>query len=129
MAGGHGLGAQVAGEPLFVVKLEPETRRVIVGPREALLTASLTLEETNWLGDEATIREAAEAGLPVLARVRSTRQPSPARLTLVDGDVRIVFDEGEEGVAPGQACALYDPADPDRVLGGGFIRDTTAVAV
>ena len=117
------------GEPLFVVKLEPETRRVIVGPREALLTASLTLEETNWLGDEATIVEAATSGLPVLARVRSTRQPSPARLALVDGDVRIVFDEGEEGVAPGQACALYDPDDPDRVLGGGFIRDTTAVAV
>jgi len=40
-----------------------------------------------------------------------------------------VFDEGEEGVAPGQACVLYDPADPDRLLGGGFIRDTTAVAL
>ena len=126
---GQRRGLNVAvGEPLFVTRLEPETRRVIVGPREALLTASLTLEETNWLGDEATIAEAAGAGAPVLARVRSTRQPSPARLAVIDGAISVVFDQGEEGVAPGQACALYDPADPDRVLGGGFIHDTTAVA-
>ena len=113
-----------------MTKLDPDNRRVIVGPREALLTASLILEETNWLGDQATIEEAARDGAPVLARVRSTRQPSPAHLSLSeDGVVSIVFDEGEEGVAPGQACALYDPADPDRVLGGGFISSTTAVAV
>ena len=46
-----------------------------------------------------------------------------------DNIISVVFDEGEEGVAPGQACALYDPTDPDRVLGGGFISSTTAVAV
>ncbi|NBW12628.1 MAG: hypothetical protein EBR82_31845, partial [Caulobacteraceae bacterium] len=44
-----------------------------------------------------------------------------------DGGVRLVFDGLEEGVAPGQACVLYDPADPDRLLGGGFIQTTTAV--
>ena len=127
---GQRRGLNVAvGEPLFVVRLEPETRRVIVGPREALLTASLTLEETNWLGDQASIEEAARDGAAVLARVRSTRDPSPARLAMRDGAVAVVFDEGEEGVAPGQACVLYDPADPDRLLGGGFIAGTTAVAV
>lgn len=125
---GQRRGLNVAvGEPLFVVKLDPEHRRVIVGPREALLTARLTLEETNWLGDQATIEEAARDGAPVLARVRSTRQPSSARLAFQDGAVQVVFDQGEEGVAPGQACVLYDPADPDRVLGGGFIQSTTAV--
>nr|WP_313520807.1 tRNA 2-thiouridine(34) synthase MnmA [Brevundimonas diminuta] len=127
---GQRRGLNVAvGEPLFVVKLDPDHRRVIVGPREALLTARLTLEETNWLGDQATIEEAARDGAPVLARVRSTRQPSPARLALVDGAVQVVFDQGEEGVAPGQACVLYDPADNERVMGGGFIRSTEAVAV
>nr|WP_313041180.1 tRNA 2-thiouridine(34) synthase MnmA [Brevundimonas diminuta] len=127
---GQRRGLNVAvGEPLFVVKLDPDNRRVIVGPREALLTARLTLEETNWLGDQATIEEAARDGAPVLARVRSTRQPSPARLALVDGAVQVVFDQGEEGVAPGQACVLYDPADDERVMGGGFIRSTEAVAV
>lgn len=126
---GQRRGLNVAvGEPLFVVRLEPEARRVVVGPREALLTASLTLEETNWLGDQPSIAAAAGVGLPVLARVRSTRQPSPARLSLMNGAVSVVFDEGEEGVAPGQACALYDPADPDRLLGGGFITTTSAVA-
>lgn len=127
---GQRRGLNVAvGEPLFVVKLDPDNRRVIVGPREALLTAALTLEETNWLGDQATIEEAARDGAPVLARVRSTRQPSSARLTFVEDAVQVVFDQGEEGVAPGQACVLYDPADDERVLGGGFIASTTAVAV
>lgn len=126
---GQRRGLNVAvGEPLFVVKLEPELRRVVVGPREALLTASLSLDETNWLGDEANIEAAAGAGAPVLARVRSTRPPSSARLAMTDGAVSVVFETGEEGVAPGQACALYDPADPDRLLGGGFIASTTAVA-
>ena len=126
---GQRRGLNVAvGEPLFVTRLDPVKRHVIVGPREALLTAALTLDETNWLGDEASIEAAAEAGVPVLARVRSTRPPSPARLSWVDGTVGVTFATGEEGVAPGQACALYDPADPDRLLGGGFIRTTTAVA-
>ena len=125
---GQRRGLNVAvGEPLFVTKLDPALRRVIVGPREALLTASLTLDETNWLGDLPDIQAAALAGTPVLARVRSTRPPSPARLTLIDGVVGVAFDAGEEGVAPGQACALYDPTDPDRLLGGGFIQTTTAV--
>ena len=126
---GQRRGLNVAvGEPLFVTKLNPELRQVIVGPREALLTASLVLEETNWLGQQATIEEAARDGAEVLARVRSTRQPSPARLALADdGMVKVVFAEGEEGVAPGQACVLYDPADDERVLGGGFIQSTQAV--
>lgn len=124
---GQRRGLNVAvGEPLFVTKLDPAKRHVIVGPREALLTAALTLDETNWLGDEPSIEAAAAAGAPVLARVRSTRPPSPARLGMVDGAVAVSFDAGEEGVAPGQACALYDPADPDRLLGGGFIKTTTA---
>jgi tRNA-specific 2-thiouridylase len=124
---GQRRGLNVAvGEPLFVTKLDPAARRVIVGPREALLTAALTLDETNWLGDQPLIEDAALQGAPVLARVRSTRPPSPARLTLIDGVIGIAFDTGEEGVAPGQACALYDPADPDRLLGGGFIKTTTA---
>jgi tRNA-specific 2-thiouridylase len=95
---------------------------VVVGPREALFSDALTLKETNWLGDEATIEAAAEAGKRVLARVRSTRPPAPAALRLGDdGGVGVIFDAPEEAIAPGQACVLYDAADPDRLLGGGFI--------
>ncbi len=65
---GQRRGLNVAvGEPLFVTKLDPAKRHVIVGPREALLTASLTLDETNWLGDEDSIEAAAAAGAPASA--------------------------------------------------------------
>ena len=118
---GQRRGLNVAvGEPLFVVRIDPAEKRVVVGPREALLTRSLTLSEVNWLGDEADIHAA--DGRAVLARVRSTREPAPARLS-AEG---VLFNTPEEGVAPGQACVLYDAADPDRVLGGGFIAETTA---
>ena len=125
---GQRRGLNVAvGEPLFVVKINPDLRQVMVGPREALLTRSLRLKETNWLGDQASLLEAAKAGQKVLARVRSTREPVAARLAIVDGAPAVLFDEAEEGVSPGQACVLYDPVSGgERVLGGGFIESTTA---
>jgi tRNA-specific 2-thiouridylase len=119
--------AVAVGEPLFVVRLDADRREVIVGPREALLTASLTLKETNWLGDQPTLEDAAAEGLSVLARVRSTAEPVPARLVMRDRAPIVAFDAPEEGVSPGQACVLYDPATGGaRVLGGGFIAGTTA---
>jgi tRNA-specific 2-thiouridylase len=124
---GQRRGLNVAvGDPLFVVRLEADARRVVVGPREALLTRALALKETNWLGDQATLRDAADAGQRVLARVRSTREPVAGRLAWLDGAPAVLFDTPEEGVAPGQACVLYDPAESSRVLGGGFIAATTA---
>lgn len=123
---GQRRGLNVAvGDPLFVVRIDADRRQVIVGPREALLTRALRLKETNWLGEAATIEAAVQAGRPVLARVRSTREPAAGRLAMVDGAPGVVFDEPEEGVAPGQACALYAPEAPSRVLGGGFIAGTT----
>ncbi len=124
---GQRRGLTVAvGEPLFVVRIDADKRQVIVGPREALLTSALILKECNWLGDQPTLADAAAGGLKVLARVRSTREPASGHLTLIDGVPAVAFDSAEEGVAPGQACALYDPQDPSRVLGGGFIAATTA---
>ncbi len=122
---GQRRGLNIAvGEPLFVVSIDPGAKRVTVGPREALLTGALTLDEANWLGDEASVDEAGDRR--VLARVRSTREPAAARVTVVGGAPGVVFDDPEEGVAPGQACVLYDAADPDRVLGGGFIAETAS---
>ncbi|HEV2531396.1 tRNA 2-thiouridine(34) synthase MnmA [Phenylobacterium sp.] len=122
---GQRRGLNVAvGDPLFVVRIDAEARAVIVGPREALLTHALTLKETNWIGDGPSIAAACDAGRPVLARVRSTATPTPGRLARVDGQPGVVFDRPEEGVAPGQACVLYDPETPSRVLGGGFIAGT-----
>jgi tRNA-uridine 2-sulfurtransferase len=122
---GQRRGLKVAvGEPLFVVGLDPAARRVLVGPREALLTAGLRLKEETWLGEGASLAAAAERRRPVLARVRSTRAPAPARLLSDQDGVEVVFDEPEEGVSPGQACVLYAPEAPTRVLGGGFIART-----
>jgi tRNA-uridine 2-sulfurtransferase len=116
---GQRRGLNVAvGDPLFVVRIDAETRRVIVGPREALLTSALTLKETNWLGGGAMTNA---VGRPVLARVRSTREPVAGRLAMIEGEPAVALDEHEEGVAPGQACVLYAPEAPSRVLGGGFI--------
>ncbi|WP_332774253.1 tRNA 2-thiouridine(34) synthase MnmA [Phenylobacterium sp.] len=120
---GQRRGLNIAvGDPLFVVRIDAEARQVVVGPREALLTRALTLKETNWLGETGTIGEA--AGRPVLARVRSTREPVPGHLTFENGVAGVALSEPEEGVAPGQACVLYAPEAPDRVLGGGFIEAT-----
>jgi tRNA-specific 2-thiouridylase len=120
---GQRRGLNIAvGDPLFVVKIDADKRQVVVGPREALLTSALTLKETNWLGEGDDM--SAAAGRPVLARVRSTREPVPGKLSVRDGDIAVELDTPEEGVAPGQACVLYAPEQPDRVLGGGFISGT-----
>jgi len=118
---GQRRGLNVAvGDPLFVERIDADKRQVVVGPREALLTRALTLKEINWIGG-ASIEAACAAARPVLARVRSTREPVPGRLALVNGAPGVAFDTAEEGVAPGQACVLYAPEAPTRVLGGGFI--------
>ncbi len=118
----RGLGV-ATGEPLYVVRIDAAARQVIVGDREALLTASLTLEELNWLGDEG-LEAACEAETRVLARVRSTREPLPARLAMENGVPTVRFETAEEGVARGQACVLYDIKGQSRILGGGFISST-----
>ena len=122
----RGLGV-ATGEPLFVTKIDAPNRRVIVGPREALLTSALAIGESNWLG-EGSLQDACVAGVRALARVRSTRAPVPGRMALVDGLPGFVFDVAEEGVAPGQACVLYAAPDGRAVLGGGFIASTVSAA-
>ncbi len=122
-----GLGI-AAREPLYVVRLEADTRRVVVGPRSALATRLIHLHDVNWIG-EGTIEAALAERREVFVKVRSTRVPQPAWLSLGHTGVQVELTDGEEGVAPGQACVLYDSADSEaRVLGGGFIRGTQAVA-
>jgi tRNA-specific 2-thiouridylase len=116
----RGLGV-AAGEPLYVVALDAARRRVVVGPREALLVDRIRLKDVTWLGDEP-LADAAARRAPVAVKVRSTRPPAPARL-VVDGDsIAVALDTPEEGVAPGQACVFYSPEPGhDRILGGGWI--------
>lgn len=108
---GQRRGLEIGGtpEPLYVIRLEPESRHVVVGPKAALAVESALLSDINWLGGDYNG--------PLTVKVRSMAKPVPARLA---GD-RVVFDSPEYGVAPGQAAVLY--AD-DRVLGGGWIEET-----
>jgi tRNA-specific 2-thiouridylase len=105
---GLDIGGQA--EPLYVVRLEPESRRVIAGPRAALAVARARLSDINWIGGP-------DRGGPMQAKVRSMARPVPARL---DGEL-LRFEQPEFGVALGQAAVLYDG---DRVLGGGWIEET-----
>ena len=109
-----GLGI-AADEPLYVLKIEPEGRRVVVGPRAGLAETRISLGELNWLGAPAA------EGMPVVAKLRSTQTPVPARFCLGSraGEAELVLDAPAGAVAPGQAAVLYDG---DRVLGGGWIR-------
>lgn len=113
-----GLGIGGLGEPLYVVKLDPVGRRVVVGPKAALSTRTVPLREINWLGD-APLDSRAE--WHVMARVRSTRAPREAvmrPLSATEAEVELIV--AEEGVSPGQACVFYAP-EGTRVLGGGWI--------
>ena len=125
----RGIGI-ASGEPLYVVHLDAERARVIVGPREALETHRVHLRDMNWLGD-TPLSDFPADGLELYAKVRSTRAPAPARLIRHDiasggTTVRtfvVELADGETGVAPGQACVLYSSdGDDARVLGGGFIQ-------
>jgi tRNA-specific 2-thiouridylase len=117
----RGLGI-AAGEPLFVVRLDAENARVVVGPREAVATRSIALRDFNWLGDGDLVPAGCE-GRPVFARVRSTRPPAAGTLALRGGQPVVELAGDEMGVAPGQACVLYDCDGPEaRVLGGGTIE-------
>jgi tRNA-specific 2-thiouridylase len=109
------LGGQA--EPLFVVRLEPETNRVVVGPKAALAASVVTLGEVNWLDPDA--RSARDRRVTV--KLRSAQPPLAATLTAIGpGEARLVLDEPVfTGVAPGQAGVVYEG---ERVILGGWIR-------
>jgi tRNA-specific 2-thiouridylase len=123
----RGLGI-ASSAPLYVVRLEAATRRVVVGPREALRMHRIVLRDVNWIGDRALDRAVGE-GLEIFVKVRSTRAPQAAWLRAAGGGYEVELAAGEEGVSPGQACVFYDALSGQaRVLGGGFIKSAAAKA-
>jgi tRNA-specific 2-thiouridylase len=111
---GQRRGIEIGGqkEPLYVVRIEPEEARIIVGPRRALAVEAMRVAEWNWVGEEQ--RE-------VSVKVRSLAPAVPA---VREGEW-VRFLQPEYGVAPGQAAVLYDGT---RLLGGGWIAETQAAA-
>mgnify|MGYP001362410016 CR=1 FL=1 len=116
-------------EPLYVTGIDAARRQVRVGPRAALAVHKVALGDVNWLGDDP-LGQACAAGLEVHVKVRSTRPPVPARLSMdAAGRPCVHLPAGEEGVAPGQACVFYESSDDAaRLLGGGTILKTERAA-
>jgi tRNA-uridine 2-sulfurtransferase len=125
----RGLGI-ATGAPLYVVRLDAPSRRVVVGSREALRTRRIRLRDVNWLGG-GTVEQALERRAEIYVKVRSTRSPQPAWLREgADGGIDVELIGSEDGVSPGQGCAFYDAADGQaRVLGGGIIAAAVAASV
>ena len=122
-----GLGLST-GAPLYVVRLDAERRRVVVGPREALRTGRIVLRDVNWLGD-GDIGTAVADGCEVFVKVRSTRPAQAGWLRRVGTAYEVELVDGEDGVSPGQACVFYDAGQGQaRVLGGGFIKSAVAAS-
>ena len=107
---GQRRGIEIGGqsEPLYVVRLEPEHRRIVVGPRRALAVEAMRVADWNWMG---------EAQTDVSVKVRSLASPVSANRD----DEWIRFGQAEYGVAPGQAAVAYEGT---RLLGGGWIAET-----
>ncbi len=121
---GLGVGAEgSSGEPLFVNRLDPASRRVVVGPKAALGRERVHLRDVNWLGAAGPF----EPHMNVQVKCRSSQAPVSASILSYSGDeAEVVFAQAQPAVAPGQACVFYAQ---DRVLGGGWIkRETIATA-
>ena len=112
---GQRKGLHVAlGEPRFVVRIEPETRRVVIGTRDELAQGELTAKGANWLVADPIGEFRCRAQI----RYNSDAQSALVQM-LDDGRFRVSFDRPQYGVAPGQAIVCYEG---DRVLGGGWIE-------
>jgi tRNA-specific 2-thiouridylase len=109
---GLGIAAQA---PLYVLKLEPETSTVVVGPRDALERTGLTASGVNWIACEAP-----PAWVRVEAQIRHRHRAAAGRVrALSAGRAELAFDEPQSAIAPGQAVVFYDG---DVVVGGGWIE-------
>lgn len=115
----RGLGIGGLADPLYVVKLDPDTKSVVVGPKDMLATRTVPVREINWLGDEDFTSQE-EWHLAV--KVRSTRPPTEAVIRPISAtEATVELVAAEQGVSPGQACVFYDPTS-SRIYGGGWIH-------
>jgi tRNA-uridine 2-sulfurtransferase len=104
--------------PLYVVRLDADKRQVIVGPREALRAQVIWLRNVNWLGDDPI----PDGGLRVAVRIRSSAPLQPATLFACANGAKVLLQDGDYGIAAGQACVFYaDTTAEARVFGGGWI--------
>ncbi|RTK92227.1 MAG: tRNA 2-thiouridine(34) synthase MnmA [Rickettsiales bacterium] len=108
-----GLGLAL-GVPAYVIKIDPETNTVYVGPESDLIKTRFTLKDVNWLAKDKNPDQ-----LDVSVKIRSTNNGINAKLAVNEnGEIEVILLEKEKSITPGQACVFYDGT---RVLGGGWI--------
>jgi tRNA-specific 2-thiouridylase len=108
-----GLGVAV-GSPLYVVQLEPEKNRVVVGPEQELFQRKFVVRDVNWI---RTVQEG--EALPAHVKIRHNHPGAPAQVESHGASKAIVtFHQPQRAITPGQAAVFYDE---DEVLGGGWI--------
>ena len=115
----RGLGL-ATGEPRYVVRIEPDSRRLVVGNDRELFRDSCEVGEVNWIAFDGI-----DAPIRAEVKIRYRHDPAPAWLEpIANGDpaaaaqVRVRFDQPQRAITPGQAAVFYDG---DLVLGGGWI--------
>lgn len=110
----RGIGV-AASDPLYVIRLNPELKQVIVGPKEALAKSHIRVKEVNWLETPDSFA----SGKQAYVKVRSTQPAVKAIIySLSNHEADVFFDDPEYGISSGQACVFYEGS---RVLGGGWI--------
>jgi tRNA-specific 2-thiouridylase len=109
-----GLGF-AAGKPLYVLSIDPEKNRVVVGEDGALRTTTCEIEGVNWVSCEKPV-----SPLRAFVKIRHKHEAAPAIVeSLKENCARVIFDAPQRAITPGQGAVIYDG---DRVLAGGWIR-------
>jgi tRNA-specific 2-thiouridylase len=109
-----GLGF-ATGKPVYVLSIDPEKNRIVVGEDDVLRKTTCEVEGANWISCARP-----STAIRVYAKIRHKHEPAPATIEPLEGTTaRVIFDSPQRAITPGQATVFYDG---DVVLGGGWIR-------
>jgi tRNA-specific 2-thiouridylase len=108
----HGLGL-ASGKPLYVIKIEPERNRIVLGPENELYSQKLTAQKLNWISGKAP-----QEPITARAKIRYKSKEAEAILFFRNDSVDVHFAQPQKAMTPGQAIVFYNL---DEVLGGGII--------
>jgi tRNA-specific 2-thiouridylase len=109
-----GLGFS-AGKPLYVLSIDTQRNRVVVGDDDALRTTAFEVNDVNWVSIEQP-----SGPIHATVKIRHKHEPAPATVEALDGArARIIFDAPQRAITPGQGAVFYDR---DRILGGAWIK-------
>tara|TARA_B110000971_G_scaffold135471_1_gene138492 strand:+ start:167 stop:1297 length:1131 start_codon:yes stop_codon:yes gene_type:complete len=106
-------------DPLYVVNIDADNNKIIVGTKKTLIIQNIELKDLNILGSKKDFSE------HVLIKVRSTGKLLKAKVNIINNSANVSIIDGEAGISPGQACVFYSKDNiGHKLLGGGWIHKT-----